>query len=383
MQTGAWLGLAVIGLALLAPASALEEKGKSIQGITKSDFGKTKDGKAVKVYTLTNSNGMTVKVMNLGAAITQILVPDKDGKIADVTLGFDDVKGYQSKGNPYFGCIVGRVGNRIAKGKFTLNDKEYKLAINNKPNHLHGGNKGFDKAVWKAETAGGSSRNEAASITFRHTSPDGDEGYPGKLTSVVKYTLNNKNELTIDYEAKTDKATPVNLTNHAYFNLAGHDKGDILGHELTLKAAKYTPTDDTLIPTGKIEPVKGTVYDFTKPTKIGSRIKEVKGDPSGYDLNYVLDSEGKKLALAAVVRDPKSGRVMEMFTTEPGVQFYTGNFLDGTVKGKGGAVYKKHAGFCLEAQHFPDAVNQKGFASIILKPGKKYTQTTVYKFYAK
>jgi aldose 1-epimerase len=318
--------------------------------------------------------------MTLGAAITELWVPDKDGKLADVTLGYDSVKGYESENNPYFGCVVGRVCNRIAKGKFTLDGEEYKLATNNGKNHLHGGKVGFDKKVWKASVV--DKAKVPAAVNFFYTSPDGEEGYPGTLKVGVIYELNDKNELHIHYTATTDKATPVNLTNHAYFNLAGHDAGDVLDHELTVKASKYTPTDDEYIPTGKIEPVEDTVFDFTKATKIGARIKKIKGTPGGYDLNYVLDSDGK-LKLAAIVHEPKSGRVMEVLTTEPGIQFYTGNFLDGKVKGKGGAVYKKHDAFCLETQHYPDSVNHKNFPSTILTPGKTYKSTTVYRFSAK
>jgi aldose 1-epimerase len=344
-------------------------------GVQKSDFGKTEDGKAVEMYTLTNGKGMTAKVITYGALLTELEVPDKDGKPGDVVLGFDDLKGYLG-GHPYFGATVGRVANRIAKGKFTLDGKEYKLEVNNGPNALHGGKKGFDKVVWKAELA---EAKNVAGVKFTYVSPDGEEGYPGKLTASVVYILTEDNKLQLDYIATTDKATPVNLTNHSYFNLAGPASGDILGHELTIDAEKYTPVDDTLIPTGKLDPVKGTPLDFTSPHKIGERIGELKGEPGGYDHNFVLRG-GDKLSLAAKVTEPKSGRVMEVFTTEPGIQFYSGNFLDGTNKGKGGVVYKKHQGFCLEAQHFPDSVNHPDFPSMILQPGKTYTQTTVYKF---
>jgi aldose 1-epimerase len=346
----------------------------------KVPFGKTKDGETVDLFVLTNSKGTVAKIMSYGATITELWVADKDGALADVCLGFDDLKGYQSPGNPFFGCVVGRYANRIAKGKFTLDGKEYKLAINNKPNTLHGGNKGFDKVVWKPAKI---VEDGPLAVGFTYTSADGEEGYPGKLTATVTYELTEKNELRIIYSAKTDKATPVNLTNHAYFNLAGHNAGTILDHELTLKASKYTPVDDTLIPTGKIEPVKDTPYDFTTAHKVGSRIKKLTNKPQGYDFNYVIDGGGKKLTLAAIVREAKSGRVMEVETTQPGVQLYTGNFLDGKTKGKGGTAYKQYTGLCLETQHYPDSPNQKDFPSTILKPKETYAQTTVYRFSAK
>jgi aldose 1-epimerase len=348
-------------------------------GVQKSDYGKTADGKAVDLYTLTNAKGMKAKVMTYGAILTELDAPDKDGKFGDVTLGFDDLKGYLGE-HPYFGATVGRVANRIAKGKFTLDGHEYKLATNNGPNALHGGIKGFDKVVWKAEPV---ETKHGAAVKFTYVSPDGEEGYPGTLTASVTYTLTDDNELQLDYTATTDKATPVNLTNHTYFNLAGPASGDILGHELMLAADKYTPEDDTLIPTGKIEPVKGTPLDFTAPHKIGERIGDLKGDPGGYDHNFVLRGGDKGPALAARVTEPKTGRVMEMYTTEPGVQFYSGNFLDGKVKGKDGVAYKKNQGFCLEAQHYPDSVNHADFPSMILKPKDTYTQTTIYKFSTK
>jgi aldose 1-epimerase len=347
--------------------------------IEKRDFGKTADGNPVELYVLTNASGMKAKVMTYGAILTELAVPDKEGKLGDVVLGFDDLKGYLA-GHPFFGATVGRVANRIAKGKFTLDGKEYKLAINNRPNALHGGLKGFDKVVWKAEPV---KTPEVMAVKFTYLSPDSEEGYPGNLSVAVTYTLTDKNELKIDYAATTDKATPVNLSNHSYFNLAGPASGTILDHELMLAADRYTPVDATLIPTGDIKPVKGTPLDFTTPTPIGARIDQLKGDPIGYDHNFVLNSGGKSLALAARVRAPRTGRVMEMFTTEPGVQFYTGNFLDGKTKGKGGVAYRKHQGFCLEAQHFPDSVNRADFPSVILKPGNTYAQTTVYRFSVK
>jgi aldose 1-epimerase len=360
-----------------APAARGEEKNQG--GPTKMSFGKTKDGAAVEQYTLANSKGLKVNVITYGAIVTHIFAPDRDGKVENVVLGFDDLAGYLA-GHPFFGAAVGRVANRIAKGKFTLDSKEYKLAVNNGPNALHGGLKGFDKVVWKAEAQNGA---DGPGVKLSYRSPDGEEGYPGNLDVTVTYTLTNQNELKIDYTATTDKATPVNLTNHSYFNLAGPKEGDVLGHELMLAADEYTPADDTLIPTGEIKPVKGTPFDFTTPTPIGAHIGDIKGDPGGYDLNYVLRTKGKVSEVAARVYEPKSGRVLEMFTTEPGVQFYTGNFLDGKLKGSGGMVYKKQTGFCLEAQHYPDSVNQPKFPSTILTPGKTYTQTTVYKFSAK
>jgi aldose 1-epimerase len=365
---------AFLGL-LASPALSAENKAM----IEKKPFGKTADGKDVDLYVLTNAHGMKAKVITYGAILTELDVPDRDGRTADVVLGFDDLKGYLGA-HPFFGATVGRVANRIAKGKFTLDGKEYTLKTNNGPNALHGGLKGFDKKVWQAEQV---PAENGVAVKFTCRSPDGEEGYPGDLTATVTYTLTNNNELRLDYTATADKATPVNLTNHSYFNLAGQGSGDILGHELTVEAEKYTPVDDTLIPTGKIESVKGTPLDFTTPHKIGERIKELRGNPGGYDHNFVLNGGGKKLALGARVVEPKSGRVMEMYTTEPGVQFYTGNFLDGSNKGKGGAVYNKHAGFCLEAQHFPDSVNHPNFPSMILRPGQTYRQTTVYKFSTK
>lgn len=366
-----------IALFFLAPAaSSLAQAKKFYAGsIAKSPFGKLEDGTPVEQYILTNAKGMTVKIITYGGIITELSVPDRAGKFADVVLGHDTLDGYLA-GHPYFGAIVGRYANRIAKGKFTLDGKEYTVATNNGPNHLHGGKKGFDKVVWKA-TAPESSPPRLV-LDLQYTSKDGEEGYPGELKVNVRYELNNANTLSINYSATTDKATPINLTNHSYFNLAGHNSGDILGHQVTIFADKYTPTDDTLIPTGKIADVKGTPFDFTTATPIGKRIAELKGEPGGYDLNYVIRGTGQRLA--ARVTDPTSGRRMEVTTSEPGIQFYSGNFMDGKDKGKGGAVYKKHAGFCLETQHYPDSVNQKDFPSAILKPGEKYEQITSYSF---
>ncbi len=344
-------------------------------GIVKQAFGKTTDGTQVDIYTLTNANGLKAKVMTYGAILTELDVPDRQGKLADVVLGFDDLDSYL-RGHPFFGATVGRYANRIAGGKFTLDGKEYKLAVNNGPNSLHGGIKGFDKAVWKAAVLA-SSENPA--VKFSYTSADGEEGYPGEVQATVTYTLTNKNELKIDYTATTTKATPINLTNHSYFNLTG-GPDNIREHELTLNADRYTPADETLIPKGKLESVKGTPLDFTQPKTIGSRIRELPAFISGYDHNYVINGDGKSLTLTAKVKEPHSGRVMEMLTTEPGVQLYTSNFMDGSVKGKGGIAYKKHQAFCLEAQHFPDSPNQSQFPSTILKPGETYKQATIYKF---
>ncbi len=338
--------------------------------IQKSAFGALPDGTAVDLYTLTNSQGLSAKITNYGTIITELHVPDRNGNSGDVVLGFDNLQQYL-KGHPFFGCTVGRVANRIAKGKFTLDGKTYNLAINNGPNHLHGGLKGFDKMVWQAEPQTG------ASVRFTYTSPDGEEGYPGTLQVAVTMTLTEANELSIDYTAKTDRSTPVNLTNHSYFNLAS--SGDILGHQLMLSAEYYTPTDTELIPTGEIKSVRGTPMDFTGPQPIGSRFSQLQSNPVGYDTNYVINRAGKGLALAARVYDAKTGRTMEVHTTQPGVQLYTGNFLDGLV-GKGGTVYRQHTGFCLETQHYPDSVHHHSFPSVILHPAQAFHHVTVHKF---
>jgi len=348
------------------------EYGGKKMNIKKEAFGKTADDKNVNLYTLTNANGLKAKITNYGAIVTSLQVPDRNGNLADIVLGYDTIDEY-IKASPYFGAIVGRYGNRIAKGKFTLNGIEYSLATNDGENHLHGGIKGFDKVVWNAEPM---QDDNGVSLKLTYLSKDGEEGYPGNLNCTVIYTMTNNDELKISYEAETDKPTVLNLTNHSYFNLAGHDSGDILGHEIMLNADHFTPVDEGLIPTSEIKPVKDTPMDFTKPMPIGSRIAEVKG---GYDHNYVLNKSDDSLTLAASVYEPKTGRLMETFTTEPGIQFYSGNFLDGSNKGKG-AVYNKHNGFCLETQHFPDSPNKPNFPSVVLKPGEKYTHLTVHKF---
>lgn len=346
--------------------------------IDETDFGKLHDGSSVRLYTLRNTQGMVVKVTDYGLIITEIHVPDRQGRIGNVALGFERLEPYL-QGHPYFGCTAGRVANRIAKGSFTLDGKTYHLAVNNAPNHLHGGIKGFDKKLWKS--AGVRVANGRASLTFTLLSPDGDEGYPGNLSVRVTYTLTDDNEIRIDYEATTDKATPVNLTNHSYFNLAG--RGDVMGHELQLMADRFTPTDDTLIPTGALAPVQGTPLDFTRRTALGARHTATGLTPPGYDHNFVLNHGGKSLGLAAVVHEPTTGRVMEVLTTEPGIQLYTGNHLDGTLTGTGGIHYARHSGFCLETQHFPDSINKPAFPSVVLRPGSTYRTTTVYRFLVK
>jgi aldose 1-epimerase len=334
----------------------------------------------VDLYTLTNASGMEVRVVTYGGIILSLRVPDRDGKLGDVVLGYDALARY-FKASPYFGSIIGRYGNRIARGRFTLDGKEYTLAGNNGPNALHGGLKGFDKVVWRAAPF---EKDEGVGVVFSYTSRDGEEGYPGKLDAKVTYTLADANTLRFDYHAVTNKPTPVNLTQHSYFNLAGDGAGDVLGHELLLKAKSFTPVDSTLIPTGEIRSVAGTPFDFTAPHTIGERIgaedEQIKFG-GGYDHNFVLDREaGDSLQLAARVYEPTSGRVMEVSTTEPGVQFYSGNFLDGSITGKAGHVYRQRTGFCLETQHYPDSPNKPAFPSTILKPGQEYRSRTVYAF---
>ena len=353
--------------------------------VSKADFGTTKAGEATEIYTLKNENGLIAKVTTYGATLVEMHIPDKDGILADVVNGFDNVAGYEGYGNQYFGCTTGRVCNRIAKGKFTIDGTEYTLATNNDPNHLHGGgDKALSKQVWQAEQLKGQN-----AVVFTLTSPDGEEGYPGNLSMKVTYTLTNDNELRIDYEATTDKATPVNLTNHAYWNLAGAGTGTILGHELTLNADRYTPTDDTLIPTGEVEDVDGTALDFRQPTKIGDRIpdkdatktEDAKTATLGYDHNFVVNGTAGEQRLAARLSHSASGRVMEIYTDQPGIQFYSGNFLNGQA-GKGDTTYPFRGALCLETQHYPDSVNHTNFPNTILKPGETYRTTTVHKFKA-
>jgi aldose 1-epimerase len=347
--------------------------------VKKESFGKTADGQSVELYTLTNAKGMVAKITNYGGIITSLKVPDRNGKLDDVVLGFDNLDAYL-KGHPYFGAIIGRYGNRIAKGRFTLDGVEYKLAVNNGENHLHGGIKGFDKVVWNAKPA--QTRN-GATLELAYLSKDGEEGYPGNLSVKVIYTLTNANELKIDYSATTDKDTVINLTSHSYFNLAGQGNGDILKHQLSINANRFTPMDAGSIPTGELKDVRGTPFDFSQATGIGARINQDDEQlkfGKGYDHNFVLNGEMGTLRQAARVYETASGRVMEVWTTEPGMQFYTGNFLDGTLTGKDGKVYNQRYGFCLETQHFPDSPNKPNFPSVVLKKGGRYQTTTTYKF---
>ncbi len=342
-----------------------------------TNFGKTKVGAEASLFTLKNKNGLIARITNYGAAITQMHVPDRSGTFDDITLGFSDLDGYLDN-NPFFGVVAGRYANRIAKGSFQLSEKRFQLAQNNGDHHLHGGNEGFNTKIWAASEL---KQSSAEGIRLTYQSPDGEESYPGALNVRMDYILTDANELRIDYQATTDKATPVNLTNHAYWNLKGEGRGDIQDHELSLAANLYTAVDSTLIPTGEILPVKGTPLDFTSPNTIGSRIQEVGGDPQGYDHNFVLEKpEAGALTRAAVLKHPETGRKMEVFTTEPGIQLYTANFLDGTIEGKSGTRYQPHAGICLECQHFPDSPNQAHFPSTILYPGMVYRQTTIHRF---
>jgi aldose 1-epimerase len=340
-------------------------------GITEKPFG-SYEGESITEYTLTNSKGMQVSIINYGGTITRIITPDKNGAKGDVVLGYDSLAGYLQKANPYFGALIGRYGNRIAHGKFTLDGHTYSLAGNDHGNSLHGGNKGFDKVVWQAQKVGDNS------IRLTYVSKDGEEGYPGKLTATVIYTLSDDNGLTLDYTATTDKATPVNLTSHAYFNLSAGKESTILNHILQIRADKFTPVNNQLIPTGKLADVNGTPMDFNTPKAVGKDIDSVKG---GYDHNWVLTRKNNELEKVAEVDDPLTGRFMEVYTTEPGLQFYSGNFLDGKLTHtKGGEKYVKHAALCLETQHFPDSPNEPSFPNTILKPGQTYRQTTVYRF---
>jgi aldose 1-epimerase len=365
-----------VGLMLTA-AAVLGEQGMKA-GIRRTTFGRMPDGQTIELYTLTNRQGMQVAITNYGGRVVKLIIPDRHGNMADVVLGFDDLQGYLGK-DPFFGALVGRYANRIGNAHFKLDGVEYKLEANDGKNSLHGGSQGFDKKVWIAKDMAG----PEPALELTYLSKDGEEGYPGNLTATVVCTLTGNNELKIDYEAITDKDTVVNLTNHSYFNLAGQGPGDILKTEVTINADRFTPVDATLIPTGELRKVEGTPLDFRKPTAIGARINaddEQMRFGKGYDHDFVLNRKGPGLVLAARAVDPDSGRELEVYTTQPGVQFYTGNFLDGSLKGKGGVAYPKRSGFCLETQHYPDSPNKPNFPSTELKPGHIYHEVTVFKF---
>jgi aldose 1-epimerase len=366
----------VIGAACSGPRTVEAPANTTPAGpvVKRAPYG-TVDGRAIEEFTLTNKHGVEVRAINYGAIITSIKTPDRTGAMGDIVLGFDSLNGYLGD-HPFFGAIIGRYGNRIAKGRFTIDGQEYKLATNNGPNHLHGGNKGFDKRVWDAAIMPG-----VQGVAFEYVSADGEEGYPGRLVVEVVYTLTDNNELTVEYLARSDKATHVNLTQHSYFNLAG--SGDILGHELTIDADRFTPVDATLSPTGELAPVEGTPFDFRKSTPIGARIDaphpQITVGP-GYDHNWVLNRAGSGVQRAARVVEPRSGRTLDVSTTEPGMQFYAGNFLDGKLVGRGGQAYGRRSGFCLETQHYPDTPNQPNFPTTLVKPGEKYLTRTVFTF---
>jgi aldose 1-epimerase len=366
--------LAALLVICIAPAAADPAAEPAPESIPYKIFGHTPQGELVRLYTLKNKNGMSVSIMDYGATIVEILAPDRAGKLADVVLGFDKFSPYP-KLSPYFGATIGRYGNRIAKGQFTMGKTVYQLPCNDGPNSLHGGTRGFDKRMWKVEAV----ESDFPAIRFSRLSPDGEEGYPGNLFVSVTFSLNDNNELRISYEATTDKVTVVNLTNHSYFNLAG--EGTILDHVLTLHADAFTPVDATLIPTGEIKKVQDTPWDFLSPTPIGLHLKEAGGKPIGYDHNFVLKKGFfSDWSVAAEVYEPKSGRTLTVSTDQPGLQVYSGNFLDGTLTGAGGQVYRQYSGLVLETQHFPDSPNHDNFPSTILTPDQTYKTSTVYAF---
>jgi aldose 1-epimerase len=374
-------------LAALAVSAAMSVMGCSREPpmpqpasrLTQQPFGQSPDGEAIEIVTLSNLNGIEVRVMTYGGVIVTLRTPDRERRVDDIVLGHDDAAGYFTSA-AFFGTLVGRYANRIAKGRFTLDGREYVLATNNGPNHLHGGRKGWDKAVWRPEAF---NDRRGVGVTLTHTSRDGDEGYPGTVKATVTYTLKDADELQIDYVATTDKPTIINLSQHSYFNLAGTRAASILDHEVSINADRYTPVDAGLIPTGELAPVQGTPFDFRQPTAIGARIDQTHEQLErgrGYDHNFVLNRQRDGLIPAATVYEPTSGRTLEVLTTEPGVQFYTGNFLNGTITGKGGVKYGYRAGFCLETQHFPDSPNRPNFPTPVLRPGETYRSTTVFKF---
>lgn len=373
------LFLACVAIAVLCGISGQGKTRTRKVGVKKETFGRA-NGREVDLYTLTNAHGVEAKITNYGGILVSLKVPDRQGQLADVVLGSDKLETYFKAPTTYLGAIVGRYANRIAKGRFSLGGKEYTLATNNGDNHLHGGNKGFDKVIWNARPM---QTRAGPALELRYLSRDGEEGYPGNLSVRVLYTLTNNNELRIDYSATTDKETIVNLTAHPYFNLAGEGNGDILNHRLKIDADRFTPVDAQAIPTGELRSVKGTPFDFTRMTAIGARISEDDEQlkfGNGYDHNFVLNGRSGSLRRAATVYEPTSGRLMEVWTTEPGLQFYTGNFLDGTIPGMGGKPYNQRYGFCLEAQHFPDSPNKPNFPSTVLEKGGRYRTTTIYKF---
>ena len=348
-------------------------------GIDKDLFGVTADGIDVDRYTLRNARGMTLRLITYGAAVTELHVPDRNGRFADVVLGFDRLGQYETE-SPYFGCIVGRVAFRITHGRFELDGEAYQLTVNTSPHHLHGGVKGLSWVVWEA---GPVEHGEGPAVKLTYRSPDGDQGYPGNLDVAVVYSLNDQNEMRIDYTATTDRPTPVNLSHHGYFNLAGGASGDVWSHVLWLQADRYSVTDEAIIPTGELAPVEGTRFDFTTPTALGARLDPAGGDVVGYDLAYLRKRRDDSLAHVATMQEPTTGRVMEIDTTAPAMIFYTGEYLDGTLAGKGGVVYPRHAGFCLEPGHLPDSVHHPSFPPVILRPGETYRQTSVYRFSTK
>ncbi|GAB4023066.1 aldose epimerase family protein [Spirosoma koreense] len=377
------LSLALLsGCLVMNSCTSKKETTEQKPGIEKAPYGQLPTGQTADLYTLQNASGMTAQITNYGGLLVALTAPDRNGKFEDVTLGFDSLSSYV-KNNPYFGALIGRYGNRIAKGKFTLDGKNYTLVTNNMGNHLHGGTVGFDKVLWTATPVEG----DEPALKLNYTSKDGEEGYPGNLSVEVTYTLQKDNALRIDYQATTDKPTVVNLTNHTYFNLTGGAKRDVLDHVLTLNADRFIPVDETLIPTGKLEPVANTPFDFTRPTVIGSRINDSTDTQikygGGYDHAWVINESAESPKQAATVYEPTSGRVLNVRTTEPAIQFYTGNFLDGSVTGREGFPYKKRYALCLETEHYPDSPNQPAFPTTTLKPGQTYKSTTVYQFSTK
>ena len=369
------LAAALAGCSTMTPNPA--------SSITKSDFGTTPDGQAVEIYTLHNAKGAEARIMTYGGIVQKLVMPDKNGNLEDIVLGFDTLDGYTGTNDPYFGALIGRYGNRIGGGTFTLEGQTYTLAKNNNGNSLHGGIKGFDKVVWTAKPSVGI---HGPQLVLAYVSKDGEEGYPGNLEVTAIYTLTEDNALKLEYTARTDKPTVVNLTHHSYFNLAGQGNGDILGDIVYINADQTTPVDSGLIPTGAFADVTGTPFDFRTPTTIGARINDP--DPilqygPGYDHNWVINKPLGKFGLMARVVEPNSGRVMEVWSDEPGLQFYAGNFLDGTITGKGGKVYQRRTGFCMEPQHYPDSPNKENFPSVVLRPGQTFKNTIIYKFSAK